>query len=85
MARSFQVPINTADTVADLSIEQIFQRFGCPLQIVSDNGSENVNKAVKGTLAKFKIDHTLTSDYQPRSNTKVERFHRNFKTFWQKW
>ena len=73
---AFPVPDKTADTVADLIIEQIFPRFGCPLQIVSDNGSENVNKVVKETLAKLKIDHILTSVYHPQSNAKVERFHR---------
>ena len=73
---AFAVPDKSADTVADLIIEQIFPRFGSPLQIVSDNGTENVNKVVKETLAKLKIDHVLTSVYHPQSNAKVERFHR---------
>ena len=60
--------------VADLIIEQIYPRFGCPLQIVSDNGTENVDKVMKETLAKLKIDHVLTSVYHPQSNDKVERF-----------
>ena len=57
-------------------IEQIYPRFGCPLLIVSDKGTENVNKVIKETLAKLKIDHVLTSVYHPQSNAKVERFHR---------
>ena len=73
---AFAVPDKTADTVADLIIEQIYPRFGCPLQIVSDNGTENVNKVMKETLAKLKIDHVLTSVYHPQNNAKVERFHR---------
>ena len=40
---AFAVPDKTADTVAHLLLENIFPRFGCPLQIVTDNGSENVN------------------------------------------
>ena len=35
---AFAVPDKTADTVAHLLIEEIFPRFGCPLQIVTDNG-----------------------------------------------
>ena len=62
---AFAVPDKTADTVADLIIEQIYRRFGCPLQIVSDNGTENVNKVMNETLAKLKIDHVLTSVYHP--------------------
>ena len=73
---AFPVPDKTAETVVDLIIEQIFPQFGCPLQIVSDNGTENVNKVVRETLAKLKIDHVLTSVYHPKSNAKVERYHR---------
>ena len=73
---AFPVPHKTAETAADLIIEQIFPRFGCPLQIVSDNGTENVNKVVRETLAKLKIDHVLTSIFHPQSNAKVKRFHR---------
>ena len=72
---AFAVPDKTADTVADLIIEQIYPRFGCPLQIVSDNGTENVNKVMKETFAKLKIDHVLTSVYHHQSTVKVERFH----------
>ena len=73
---AYAVPDKTADTVAHLLIEKIFPRFGCPLQIVSDNGTENVNKVVRETLENLKIDHVLTSVYNPKANSKVERFHR---------
>ena len=46
------------------------------LLLVTDNGTENVNKLVKETLINLKIEHVLTSVYQPQSNTKDERFHR---------
>ena len=73
---AFAVPDKTADTVAHLLIEEIFPRFGCPLQIVTDNGSENVNKVVQETMRSLKIHHVQTSVYHPQSNAKVERFHR---------
>ena len=73
---AFPVPDKTGETVADLIIDQIFPSFGSCLQLVTDNGTENVNKVVKETLAKLKIDHILTSVYHPQSNAKVERFHR---------
>ena len=68
--------INTADTVAHLLLEHIFTRYGCPLQIVTDNGTENVNNVVKDVLETLNVDHVLTSVYHPQSNSKVERFHR---------
>ena len=69
----FQLPIRL---LTDLILKQIFPRFGCPLQIVSDKVSEKVNRMVRETLAKLKIDHVLTSVYHPQSNAKCERLHR---------
>ena len=62
--------------MAHLLIEEIFSRFGCPLQIVTDNGSENVNKVVCETLESLNIHHVLTSVYHPQNDAKVERFYR---------
>ena len=73
---AFAVPDKTADTVAHLLLEHIFTRYGCPLQIVTDNGTENVNNVVKDVLETLNVDHVLTSVYHPQSNSKVERFHR---------
>ena len=73
---AFAVPDKTGETVADLIIDQVFPRFGSCLQLVTDNGTENVNKVVKETLAKLNIDHVLTSVYHPQGNATVERFHR---------
>lgn len=73
---AFSVPNKEASTVAHLLMEEIFPRFGCPLQIVTDNGTENVNRVMKEVMAVLNIDHVLTSVYHPQSNAKVERFHR---------
>ena len=47
-----------------------------PFRLSLTTGTENVNRIVKETLAKLKIDHVFTSVYRPQSNPKVERFHR---------
>ena len=73
---AFPVPDKTADNVAHLLIEEIFPRYGSPLQIVTDNGTENVNKTMKEVLAALNIHHVTTSFYHPEANAKVERFHR---------
>ena len=41
---AFAVPEKTAETVAHLLLEEIISRFRTPLQIVTDNGSENINR-----------------------------------------
>ena len=73
---AFAVPDKTADTIAHPPIEEIFPRFGCPLELVMDNGTENVNRVMKETLRTLNIHHVTTSFYRPQSNAKVERFHR---------
>ncbi|XP_046368484.2 uncharacterized protein K02A2.6-like [Haliotis rufescens] len=73
---AYAVPDKSAETVAHLILEEIFPRFGCPLQIVTDNGTENINKVVSETLSALGINHVRTSFYHPQSNARVERFHR---------
>ena len=73
---AFAVPDKTADTVAHLLLNEIFPRFGCVLELVSDNGSENVNHVMRETLETLNIHHIRTSVCNPKSNSKVERFHR---------
>ena len=73
---AFSVPDKTAGTIAHLLIEEILPRYGCPLQVVTDNGMEIVNKIVQETLQSLKTDHVKTSVYHPQSNAMVERFHR---------
>ena len=57
-------------------LEEIIPRYSTPLQIVSDNGSENVNRVMRHTLETLNISHVTTSYYHPQANSKVEIFHR---------
>ena len=40
---AFSVPNKKAETVVHLLVDEIFPRFGAPLQLLTDNGPENVN------------------------------------------
>ena len=62
--------------VAHLIIEEIFPRYGAPLQIVTDNGSEIANRVVREIMQAFNIDHVFTLFYNSKGSAKVERFHR---------
>ena len=73
---AFAVPNKKAETVAHILIDEIFPRYGAPLQIVSDNGPEHVNNVMKQTLDSLNVHHVTTSFYHPQSNGKVERVHR---------
>ena len=73
---AFPVLDKSAETVAYLIIDEVIPRHSTPLQIVSDNGSENVNKVIKHTLEENNISHVTTSYHHPQGNSNVERFHR---------
>ena len=73
---AFPVPDKSADNIVHLLIEEIFSRHGAVLEIVTDNGTENVNRKMRETLQELNINHVTTSYYHPQGNAKVERFHR---------
>ena len=76
---AFAVPDKTAESVAHLLIDEIIPRFDTPLEIVTDNGMENINQTMKHTLETFMIKHITTSVAHLQSNSKVEYFHRTFR------
>ena len=69
-------PDKRARTVSDIIISEIFPRYGASEQLVTDNGSENVNEVMRETLGELNIQHITTSPYNPQSNAKVEIFHK---------
>ncbi|WAR29626.1 LOW QUALITY PROTEIN: POL-like protein [Mya arenaria] len=73
---AFPTPTKDAQIIAHILIDEIFPRYSCRLEILSDNGSENVNRVVKETLATLNIHHVTTSVYHPQSNGVIERYHR---------
>ena len=73
---AFAIPNKRARTVSDVILSEIFSRYGAPKQLVTDNGSENVNEVMLETLGELNIQHITSSPYNPQSNAKVEKFHK---------
>jgi transposase InsO family protein len=73
---AFAVPDKSADTIVHLLIDEIFPRYGTVLELLMDNGTENVNRKMKETLNYLRIKMTLTTFFRPQSNGKIERYHR---------
>ena len=73
---AFAVPNKSAETVARLLLEEIIPRHTCPRKLVSDRGSESVNRIVAIISERLKICHLNTSSYHPQCNGNTERFHR---------
>ncbi|PAA81898.1 hypothetical protein BOX15_Mlig018724g1 [Macrostomum lignano] len=58
---------------------EVFDRFGNPDTLVSDNGSSFVSKEMKEFLATRDIRQECVPLYEPRRNGKVEVFNRTLK------
>lgn len=68
------VPNSNAKTVARFLYEEIVIQFGCPSEIVSDQGKAFADQVLHEYLDTQGIKHLRTTAYHPRTNGLVERF-----------
>ena len=71
-------PIDTcsSEIATKFIYENIITRFGCPLTLISDQGSHLINKTIKALTYQFKIDHQHSTAYHPQSNGAIEAFNK---------
>ncbi len=58
---AFAIPDKSAQSIAHILVDEIFPRFGCPCEIVTDNGPENENQVMKEVFDQSNILHVATS------------------------
>ena len=66
----------TSTVIADLLINEIICRYGCPRMIVSDNASIFVSELILTICKMMGIAKASISSYHPESNGQVERMNR---------
>jgi len=66
----------TAEVVTKYLQQDLFQTFGVPETILSDNGSQFRAEIFQKLLREYSISHTLTAAYSPQSNAS-ERVNRS--------
>ena len=71
---AFSTPYVTAQAVANLLVYQYLPRFGCPLQIHTDRGSNFVSELLKHVNKLLGISHQVSPPYSPWVQGSVERF-----------
>jgi transposase InsO family protein len=64
----------TKETITKFIYENMVERFGCPLTIISDEGTHFVNRTIKNLLKKLIIYHRKTLTYHPQDIGVVESF-----------
>lgn len=79
------VPVASQEAVADFIYEEIVLRFGCPVEILTDRGSNFCGGVVNHYTKRLQTEHKLTSAFHPRTNSKVERLNGIFKAMLRKY
>ncbi|XP_066596240.1 uncharacterized protein [Prorops nasuta] len=65
--------------IKELLLDLVVTRWGTPRMLISDNGTEFVNKLLEQACREYKIHHSTTPVYHPQANP-VERINRVVKT-----
>ena len=63
---------NTALSTAKFLYECIWCRYGCPIELVSDQGSHFINEVVKGLEQHYTVVHKRSTVYYPQANSLAE-------------
>jgi transposase InsO family protein len=69
----------TARAVTQALYEEVITRFGCPVTVISDNGTQYSGTTFRTLLQELGITHRLTPPYTPQANP-VERTNKTLKT-----
>lgn len=75
----FAIPNQEATTVAEKLVNEVFCRFGVPLEIHSDQGRNFESQVFQETCRILGINKTRTTPYHPQSDGMVERFNQTLE------
>ena len=73
------VAVIDAITVADVFVDKIILRHGCPKELLSDRGSQFTSLLLRRLADRLGIKKIFTTAYHPQCNGQVERFNRTLK------
>src|SRR6266536_1123451 len=79
-AEAYPIRNQEASTVARVLVNQVFTKFGFPLQILSDQGPNFESTLFSEMCKVMGVDKIRTSSYHPRCNGMLERFHRTLNS-----
>jgi transposase InsO family protein len=64
------------ETTAHFLFEQVITRFGCPRVLMSDQGTQFINRTICTMLEEFEVHHQKSTPYHPQENGIVEAFNK---------
>ena len=72
----YPLPNQSADSIVRKVVDEFIARFGCPLEIHSDQGRNVDGNLINAICELLEITKTRTTPYRPRGNGQVERYNR---------
>ena len=72
----FPVPDQTATTCANVILNEVICRYGCPLALHSDQGRNYESEIFQQLCKLLEVRKTRTSARNPKANGQTERFNR---------
>lgn len=75
-SEAFAVPNITAQTIANLLIDEIITRHGVPRRLLSDNGTNFTSNLIKDVCKILNVKKIFTTPYHAQTDGLVERFNR---------
>ncbi|KAL1915617.1 uncharacterized protein VTP21DRAFT_6376 [Calcarisporiella thermophila] len=67
------VPAITTEETINFIFEEIVSRYGCPMRLISDRGSNFTSELMKTYMERLGVRAAPTTSYRPQSNGMVER------------
>ena len=79
-AKKKVVKVETKEKVAEFMRENVFYKFGYPIEIVTDQGAQFTSHLIENILRKHKIKHRNSTAYHPQVNGQVEVTNRSLES-----
>ncbi|CAN6560566.1 unnamed protein product [Malus baccata var. baccata] len=74
----------TSSGYSSSTMNTIFHRFGVPRAIISDEGTQFLNRTMVALCAKYHIHHRIATPYHPQTSGQVEVSNRELKRILEK-
>ena len=79
-AEAIPLSNHTAPTVARALMIHVISRFGAPLQVLTDRGTEFESELFSNLMQWLGVEKLRTTVFKPSTNGTVERFHRTLNS-----
>ena len=75
---------NMAGSTAKFLYRQIWCRFGCPIELISDQGGHFLNAVVEGITHHYTVVHKKSTPYYPQANGLAESTNKTLQNILRK-